>query len=65
MKNDDYSCAWDDDSVIASDLIHRLVLDVYHGVSTCSYALYASLTFTDKECTEPKILLDVSNFWCG
>lgn len=62
VKNNDYSCAWDNDSVIASDLLHRLVLDIYHNISTCSYALYASIYFTDTECTKPEILLQVSNF---
>lgn len=67
VKNDDYSCAWNNepDSVIASDFLHRLILDVYHGISTCSYSLTASLAFTDIECTQPKIIMDISNYWCG
>lgn len=61
IKNDDYSCAWDDAYKTAGNYFHYLVLDIYHGSTTCTYSLSASMSFTDAACTVPKVLVDIGD----
>lgn len=59
IKNDDFSCEWDDNFKKSSDVFHELVLNVRHENVTRSYMLTAILVYTDAACTVPSVDLDI------
>lgn len=58
VKNNDYSCAWDDNLKAANDYYHALALAVYNGIYETLFMLSATMGFKDiATMTNPYIVV--------